>query len=131
MTGISVESLFLNPFYRITMLPIWQFTCIALAADFLALMSLCAAAVCISAHCTSVFHAVTISALVWLGPLLIRLLGSGAGYFLMMGTPLFLVMTGVVQELFPAPAIPLAVAAGTLVFCTGNALKPAETSDSH
>lgn len=130
MTGISVESLFLNPFYRITMLPIWQFTCIALAADFLALMSLCAAAVCISAHCTSVFHAVTISALVWLGPLLIRLLGSGAGYFLMMGTPLFLVMTGVVADLYRAVFLPLTVTVCILIFCTISGYRNYKASEA-
>lgn len=107
------------------------FVPVKFAYGFAALLVLCAAAFCISAHSESSFHAFAVAGAVWMAPLLVRIMFGGAGYFLMMGTPLFLVMTGVVQELFPAPAIPLAVAAGTLVFCTGNALKPAETSDSH
>lgn len=131
MTGTVVTGGAVNSAYPVTVKPVWYFTAAAMILGFAALLVLCAAAFCISAHSESSFHAFAVAGAVWMAPLLVRIMFGGAGYFLMMGTPLFLVMTGVVQELFPAPAIPLAVAAGTLVFCTGNALKPAETSDSH
>ena len=46
----------------------------------LALLSLCAITVCVSAHFKSLFHAVSVSCMIWLAPLLIRIMGGGAGY---------------------------------------------------
>ena len=42
------------------------------------------------------------------------------GYAVMCGTPLFLVMTGVQQDMYGVILIPAAVGAATLIFCTLN-----------
>ena len=66
------------------------------------------------------FHTVAVSGIVWMLPMLIRIMFGGMGYAVMCGTPLFLVMTGVQQDMYGVILIPAAVGAVTLIFCTLN-----------
>ena len=118
MTGIAAGAL--NPFYPVTMKPIRSFVFLSLGADCLALTALCAVVLCVSAHFETSFHTVAVSGIVWMLPMLIRIMFGGMGYAVMCGTPLFLVMTGVQQDMYGVILIPAAVGAVTLIFCTLN-----------
>ena len=118
MTGIAAGAL--NPFYPVTMKPIRSFVFLSLGADCLALTALCAVVLCVSAHFETSFHTVAVSGIVWMLPMLIRIMFGGMGYAVMCGTPLFLVMTGVQQDMYGVILIPAAVGAATLIFCTLN-----------
>ena len=84
------------------MKPVLSFVLLSLDADALALMSLCAVVLCVSAHYETSFYSV------------------GLGYVVMCGTPLFLVMTGVLMDIYSILFIPAAVGTATLIFCTMN-----------
>ena len=103
-----------------TMIPIWQFAAAVPVLSLLGLLSLCAIVLCVSVHSTSSFHAVSVSCIIWLSPLMIRILFGGAGYLLMAGSPLFLVMTGIALDWYSVIFIPAGIAVGTAVFCTVN-----------
>lgn len=118
MTGMVTDSL--NPFYPVTMKPVLSFVFLSMGADGLALMALCAVVLCVSAHYETSFHTVAVSGIVWMLPLLIRILFGGLGYVVMCGTPLFLVMTGVLMDVYGVILIPAAVGACILIFCTLN-----------
>ena len=118
MTGIVAGSL--NPVSTVTMKPVLSFVLLSLGADALALMSLCAVVLCVSAHYETLFYTVAVSGIVWMMPLLIRIMFDGLGYVVMCGTPLFLVMTGVLMDIYSILFIPAAVGTATLIFCTMN-----------
>lgn len=130
MAGTTVEALAPNPAFPVTMISAWKFALITLSIDFLALMTLCAITVCVSAQCASTFHAAAISSLIWLAPLLFRVLAGGAGYFLMMGTPLFLIMTGVVADLFQTIFLPVVLTVCILIFCTISGYQSYQASEA-
>ena len=96
------------------------FAALTLILDYLALLSLCAITVCVSAHFKSLFHAVSVSCMIWLAPLLIRIMGGGAGFILMAGTPLFMIMSGVLLDSFNFLIIPIIIAMCILILCTIN-----------
>lgn len=118
MTGIVTDSL--NPFNPVTMKSVRFFVLFSMGADGLALMALCAVVLCVSAHFETVFYTVAVSGIVWMLPLLIRIMFGGLGYIVICGTPLFLVMTGVLLDAYRMILIPAAVGAGFLIFCTLN-----------
>ena len=122
MSGILMTRM-LNAVNPVTTIPIWRYTAVVLVLSFLGLLSLCAAVLCVSAHYASSFHAVSVSCIVWLSPLLIRILFGGAGYLLVSGSPLFLIMYGIVDDWYQMVFIPAGIAAGTAVFCTVNGWK--------
>ena len=103
---------------EVTMIAVGRFAGLELIMDFLAMNALCAFTVCISAYFETTFHTVVISCAGWISPLLLRILGGGGGYVLLAGTPLFLVMPGVLLDLYRILFIPAGMAAGILVFCT-------------
>ena len=53
-------------------------------------------------------------------PMLVRIMFGGLGYIVICGTPLFLVMTGVLLDAYRMILIPAAVGACILIFCTLN-----------
>ena len=93
------------------------FAALILVLDFLALNTLCAVTICVSAYFRTTFHAVVVSCAVWIGPVLFRIICRGGGYLFMAGTPLFLVMPGVVLDIYRVLFIPVSVAVGILGIC--------------
>lgn len=118
MAGIVTDSL--NPFNLVTMKPVRFFVLLSLGADGLALMALCAVVLCVSAHFETLFYTVAVSGIIWMLPMLIRIMFGGLGYIVICGTPLFLVMTGVLLDAYRMILIPAAVGACILIFCTLN-----------
>lgn len=117
MLGL-VKGYYLNVSYTETMTSVGGFAVLVLVLDFLALNTLCAVTICVSACFRTTFHAVVVSCAVWIGPLLFRIICRGGGYLLLAGTPLFLVMPGVVLDIYRVLFIPISVAVGSFVFCT-------------
>lgn len=117
MLGL-VKGYYLNVSYTETMTSVDGFAALVLVLDFLALNTLCAVTICVSACFRTTFHAVVVSCAVWIGPLLFRIICRGGGYLLLAGTPLFLVMPGVVLDIYRVLFIPISVAVGSFVFCT-------------
>ena len=119
MLGL-VKGYYLNVSYTETMTSVgWlRSACSCSCSDFLALNTLCAVTICVSACFRTTFHAVVVSCAVWIGPLLFRIICRGGGYLLLAGTPLFLVMPGVVLDIYRVLFIPISVAVGSFVFCT-------------
>ena len=109
----------LNPSNPAEMKTVSFFAALTLILDYLALLSLCAVTVCVSAHFKSLFHAVSVSCMIWLAPLLIRMMG-GAGFILVAGTPLFMIMSGVLLDSFRFLIIPVIIAVCILILCTIN-----------
>lgn len=107
----------LNVNYAVTMTAVGHFAGVELILDFLALNTLCAVTVCVSAYFETTFHTVVVSCAVWIAPLLFRIICRGGGYLLMAGTPLFLVMPGVVLDIYQILIIPVSVAVGIWGFC--------------
>ena len=99
MLGL-VKGYYLNVSYTETMTSVGGFAVLVLVLDFLALNTLCAVTICVSACFRTTFHAVVVSCAVWIGPLLFRIICRGGGYLLLAGTPLFLVMPGVVLDIY-------------------------------
>ena len=114
---------------EVTMISVGHFAGVQLILDFLALNSLCAFIVCVSAYFETTFHTVVISCVGWIAPLLLRILGGGGGYVLLAGTPLFLVMPGVLLDLYRILFIPAGVAVVILIFCTVHGARKYALSD--
>ena len=72
---------------------------LAMEMGLLGLLSLCALAVCISAHCRNSFHSVVITAVGWGSPVLLRMLFGGILYVLAGSTPIFLIRFNSVIEM--------------------------------
>lgn len=122
MLGL-VKGYHLNAENAVTMTAVGRFAGVELILDFLALNSLCALTVCVSAYFETTFHTVVISCTGWIAPLLFRIMFRGGGYLIIAGTPLFLVMPGVLIDVYRMLFIPVGVAAGMLVFCTGHGMR--------
>lgn len=120
MTGIVIAHS-LEPLNALTMKPVIHLVFLTLLIDYLALVSLCAITICVSAHSETSFHAVIVSCVVWLIPLLVRIILGGVGYFLISGTPLFLIMTGVLMDWCGNMLFPAVIAIYILLLCTINA----------
>ena len=128
MLGL-VKGYYLNVSYTETMTSVGGFAALVLVLDFLALNTLCAVTICVSACFRTTFHAVVVSCAVWIGPLLFRIICRGGGYLLLAGTPLFLVMPGVLLDLYRILFIPAGVAVVILIFCTVHGARKYALSD--
>ena len=73
---------------------------ILLGLAFQALLSLCAIALCVSAYQDSSFGAVIIAAVCWGLPVLIRMFFGGIIWLIVDSMPIFLVMTGIVNDIY-------------------------------
>ena len=67
---------------------------------FQALLSLCAITLCVSAYQNSSFGAVIIAAVCWGLPVLIRMFFGGIIWLIVDSMPIFLVMTGIVNDIY-------------------------------
>lgn len=74
----------------------WHF----LGLAFQALLSLCAIALCVSAYQDSSFGAVIIAAVCWGLPVLIRMFFGGIIWLIVDSMPIFLVMPGIVNDIY-------------------------------
>lgn len=73
---------------------------ILLGLAFQALLSLCAITLCVSAYQDSSFGAVIIAAVCWGLPVLIRMFFGGIIWLIVDSMPIFLVMTGIVNDIY-------------------------------
>ena len=73
---------------------------ILLGLAFQALLSLCAITLCVSAYQDSSFGAVIIAAACWGLPVLIRMFFGGIIWLIVDSMPIFLVMTGIVNDIY-------------------------------
>ena len=73
---------------------------ILLGLAFQALLSLCAIALCVSAYQDSSFGAVIIAAVCWGLPVLIRMFFGGIIWLIVDSMPIFLVMPGIVNDIY-------------------------------
>ena len=64
------------------------------------------------------FHTAVLTLAAWAAPLLLRILFGGAGYLLACGTPMFLVMTGVLTEWYSVLFLPAGIAVCILAAST-------------
>lgn len=65
-----------------------------------ALLSLCAVTLCVSAHQNSSFEAVIIAAACWGLPVLIRIFFGGFMALIVNAMPVFLIMTGIINDIY-------------------------------
>ena len=75
------------------------------------------------------FHAVIMSGILWIAPLLIRMLFGGPGYLLAAGTPLFLIMYGILEDWYNMLFLPVSIAMGTGIGCVVNGFCTVRTSE--
>ena len=73
---------------------------ILLGLAFQALLSLCTITLCVSAYQDSSFGAVIIAAVCWGLPVLIRMFFGGIIWLIVDSMPIFLVMTGIVNDIY-------------------------------
>ena len=73
---------------------------ILLGLAFQALLSLCAITLCVSAYQNSSFGAVIIAAVCWGLPVLIRMFFGGIIWLIVDSMPIFLAMTGIVNDIY-------------------------------
>lgn len=73
---------------------------ILLGLAFQALLSLCAITLCVSAYQDSSFGAAIIAAVCWGFPVLIRMFFGGVIWLIVDSMPIFLVMTGIVNDIY-------------------------------
>lgn len=118
MSGMVTGRHSLSAANPISMEPVKDYVALTLALDFLGLAALCAVILSVSAHFEGTFQAVSVSAMVWLLPLLIRILFGGMGYALVSGTPLFLMMNGILADWYGMLMIPVGIAGALLVLGT-------------
>lgn len=118
MSGMVLTPHGLNTALAFTLKPVAWAAFLMLAVDFLALMTLCAMTLCVSAHQKTAFHTAVLTLAAWAAPLLLRILFGGAGYFLACGTPMFLVMTGVLTEWYSVLFLPAGIAVCILAAST-------------
>lgn len=129
MSGMVTAQHAVNPFYAISMEPVFRFVSLVLTLDLLAIFVLCAVILCVSAHAAQSFHAVIMSGILWIAPLLIRMLFGGPGYLLAAGTPLFLIMYGILEDWYNMLFLPVSIALGTGIGCVVNGFCTVRTSE--
>lgn len=107
-----------NTFFKISMTSVAYYLIIKMIINYLALNCVCAIALCVSAHYQSSFHTVIVSSIIWGVPILIRMLLGGIGYLFMCGTPLLLVMSEILMDIYGVILFPITVVMLILVCCT-------------
>lgn len=90
--------IFFNARVAASYMQVKDFAMIILGMGLLSMLLVCAITMYVSAHCRSTFESVTIAAVLWALPLLIRLFFGGFLYFFTSCMPLFLTMTSSVYE---------------------------------
>ena len=118
MSGTVLISFHVDPASPVTTKTAGAVILLMLGLDLLALFTLCALTLCVSAHQKTAFHSVVLTFALWTAPLLLRILFNGAGYLLASGTPMFLVMTGILQDWYGMLFIPAGISVCILVYAT-------------
>ena len=80
--------------------PFLNYLTVLLLLGFLALLSLCAITLCISAYQNSTFGSVVLTALCWAFPLLIRIFFGGLVWILVDAMPMFLIMQVILSDIY-------------------------------
>ena len=117
LSGMVTGQHAVNPLDAVSLEPVSRFVLLVLALELLAVFTLCAVILCVSAHAAQSFHAVIMSGILWAAPLLVRMLFGGPGYFLAAGTPLFLIMYGILNDWYNMLFLPVFIALGTGICC--------------
>ena len=117
LSGMVTGQHAVNPFHAVSLEPVSRFVFLVLALELLAVFTLCAVILCVSAHAAQSFHAVIMSGILWTAPLLVRMLFGGPGYFVAAGTPLFLIMYGILNDWYNMLFLPVFIALGTGICC--------------
>ena len=120
LSGMVTGQHAVNPLHAVSLEPVSRFVLLVLALELLAVFTLCAVILCVSAHFAQSFHAVIMSGILWVAPLLVRMLFGGPGYFLAAGTPLFLIMYGILNDWYSMLFLPVFIALGTGICCAAN-----------
>lgn len=110
----------INLKYSVMYLPVKYFAGIAMALCLLAALVLCAMTMCISAHFGNSFHSLAVSAVCWGAPVLIRMFFGGFAYLLIMGTPVFMIMTNIIWDIYLSWGVPVIFAMAVLILCAVN-----------
>lgn len=97
LSGMVLLENVTNPVYRI---PFAEYFCILLAFGFQAELSLCSITLYVSASQNSSFGAVVIAAVCWGLPVLIRIFFGGFLELLVESSPVFLIMTGTLVDVY-------------------------------
>ena len=118
MSGTVLISFHVDPASPVTAKTAGAVILLMLGLDLLALFTLCALTLCVSAHQKTAFHSVVLTFALWTAPLLLRILFNGAGYLLASGTPMFLVMTGILQDWYGMLFIPVGISVCIFVYAT-------------
>lgn len=80
--------------------PFLNYLMVLLLFGFLALLSLCAITLCVSAHQNTTFGSVVLTALCWASPLLIRIFFGGLVWILVDAMPMFLIMQVCLSDIY-------------------------------
>ena len=86
-----------------------KYLSILLGLAFQALLSLCAITLCVSASQDSSFGVVIIAAVCWGIPVLIRIFFGGIIWLIVDSMPIFLIMSGIVEDIYEIWYIVLAI----------------------
>lgn len=114
---------------RLAIKPVSYSVFLTLLLDWLALTTLCSIVLCISGHTRTSFHAALLSGMAWILPLLLRILFSGIGYLLASGTPLFLIMTGILYDWYSFLFFPAGIAVCIFTVCIINSWQAYKASE--
>lgn len=98
-------------------MPVGRVVICVMEMGLLGLLSLCAIAVCVSAHFRSSFHSVVMVSIVWGIPILLRVFFGGFAYLFVASTPIFLIMYDSVIEMRSVWSVVVAVAVLYSSFC--------------
>ena len=80
--------------------PFLNYLTVLLLLSFLAVLSLCAITLCVSAYQNSTFGSVVLTALCWAFPLLIRIFFGGLVWILVDAMPMFLIMPVILSDIY-------------------------------
>lgn len=115
ISGMVLSESMYKPVYRISF---FKYLCITLGMGLLALLSLCAITLCVSAYQNNTFSAVIIAAVCWGMPVLLRMFFGGFMRIIQVSMPIFLIMRGIISDTYGiwylALGINLCVSAGCL-----------------
>ncbi|MDD2979604.1 MAG: ABC transporter permease subunit [Hespellia sp.] len=109
----------LSYFSMVNQQPFLNYVTMVILFGMQGLLSLCAVTLCISAQCKSSFSAVIAAAICWCVPLLVRMIFRGLLSIVILATPIFLTMNGMIEDIYPfwriAAVISMFIGVGCMV----------------
>lgn len=88
-----------------------------LGMNFLGALFICSISFCVSAYFQSAFYAVTVTAIIWGLPVLVRILFGNLCYLFICSSPIFLSMYECVMDVWNVRIVPISIAVIGLFFC--------------